>query len=40
MLELSWRGTKPVKVGDDERTFLLDGDEVVLMGLFMTHISN
>ncbi|KAI6174037.1 hypothetical protein M3Y98_01146600 [Aphelenchoides besseyi] len=32
MLELSWRGTKTVKVGDQERKFILDGDEVVLTG--------
>lgn len=29
-LELSWGGTEPVKVGDAERTFLEDGDEVVI----------
>ncbi len=30
MLELSWRGTRPVKVGEETRTFLLDGDRVTL----------
>jgi fumarylacetoacetase len=31
LLELSWNGTRPVDMGNGEtRTFLLDGDEVVL----------
>jgi fumarylacetoacetase len=31
LLELSWNGTQPVELGNGEtRTFLLDGDEVVL----------
>lgn len=32
MLELTWRGTKPVKVGDQERKFIQDNDEVTLFG--------
>ncbi|XP_065841952.1 fumarylacetoacetase-like [Oscarella lobularis] len=33
MLELSWRGTKPLTLSDGStRKFLLDGDEVVMMG--------
>jgi fumarylacetoacetase len=30
LLELSWRGTRPVRVGDETRTFLLDGDRVTM----------
>ncbi len=30
LLELSWRGTRPLTVGDESRTFLLDGDRVIL----------
>ncbi|MDP3891004.1 fumarylacetoacetase [Nocardioides sp.] len=30
LLELSWGGTEPFPVGSEERTFLEDGDEVVL----------
>lgn len=30
MLELSWRGSRPIKVGSEMRTFLLDGDRVAL----------
>jgi fumarylacetoacetase len=30
LLELSWGGTEPFTVGDQERTFLQDGDTVVL----------
>jgi fumarylacetoacetase len=30
LLELSWRGTRPVSVGDATRTFLLDGDRVTM----------
>lgn len=31
MLELSWRGSKPIPMNDgSERTFLLDGDEVIV----------
>lgn len=33
MLELSWRGSKPLKlVGGETRTFLKDGDEVIIRG--------
>jgi fumarylacetoacetase len=32
MLELSWRGTQPVKVLEQTRTFLEDDDEVVFRG--------
>lgn len=33
MLELSWRGTKPLKLPNgEERKFLQDGDEVVMRG--------
>jgi fumarylacetoacetase len=32
LLELAWRGTKPLKVGDETRTFLHDGDRVTLTG--------
>ncbi|XP_062062330.1 fumarylacetoacetase [Lepus europaeus] len=33
LLELSWRGTKPIELGQGQtRTFLLDGDEVTLTG--------
>jgi fumarylacetoacetase len=34
MLELSWRGTKPIELGTmgQTRTFLLDGDEVIITG--------
>ncbi|ELW70696.1 Fumarylacetoacetase [Tupaia chinensis] len=33
MLELSWRGTKAIELGDGQtRKFLLDGDEVVITG--------
>jgi fumarylacetoacetase len=30
LLELSWRGTRPVHIGDETRTFLLDGDRVTM----------
>lgn len=30
LLELSWRGTRPVNVGGETRTFLLDGDRVTM----------
>jgi len=30
LLELSWRGTRPVNVGGETRTFLLDGDRLTL----------
>ncbi|VDM56410.1 unnamed protein product [Angiostrongylus costaricensis] len=33
MLELSWRGTKTVAVGNQTRKFLQDGDEVNLIGV-------
>ncbi|HKS48061.1 MAG TPA: fumarylacetoacetase [Amycolatopsis sp.] len=29
-IELTWGGKEPIQVGDEERTFLLDGDEVVI----------
>ena len=29
-IELTWGGREPVTVGGEERTFLLDGDEVVI----------
>ena len=33
MLELSWRGTKPMTLADgSERTFILDGDTVIIRG--------
>lgn len=32
LLELSWNGTRTVRVGDEHRTFLEDGDEVSLFG--------
>jgi fumarylacetoacetase len=33
MMELSWRGTKPVKLPDGtERKFINDGDTVILKG--------
>ncbi|KAF5911520.1 hypothetical protein HPG69_000812 [Diceros bicornis minor] len=33
MLELSWRGTKAIELGNGQtRTFLLDGDEVIITG--------
>lgn len=33
MLEISWRGTKPVKMNDgSERKFIMDGDQVVMRG--------
>ena len=32
LIELTWNGTEPVRVGDGTRTFLEDGDEVVLRG--------
>ena len=33
LLELTWRGSEPVVIGDGEtRTFLQDGDEVILRG--------
>ena len=33
MLEITWRGTDPVKLPDDEeRKFLLDGDELTITG--------
>jgi fumarylacetoacetase len=30
LIELTWGGTEPVIVGDEKRTFLEDGDEVVI----------
>jgi len=32
MLELSWKGSNPVQVGDQQRKFLADNDEVNLKG--------
>ena len=33
MQELSWRGTKPLKLSNgEERKFLCDGDEVIIEG--------
>lgn len=33
LLELTWRGTKPLQLPNGEsRAFLLDGDEVILRG--------
>jgi fumarylacetoacetase len=33
MLELSWKGSKTVKLGDEgERKFIADGDEVIIRG--------
>jgi hypothetical protein len=33
MLELSWRGTKPLKMNDgSERKFINDGDTVIMRG--------
>ncbi|MFN6548600.1 fumarylacetoacetase [Mycolicibacterium nivoides] len=29
-IELTWDGTEPIAIGDDNRTFLQDGDEVVI----------
>jgi len=31
-LELTWGGAEPVEIGGEERTFLQDGDEVVITG--------
>ena len=33
LLELTWNGSEPLVLGDQERTFLADGDEVVLRGV-------
>lgn len=33
MLELCWKGTKPIDIGDGmTRKFLQDGDEVIMSG--------
>lgn len=32
MLELTWKGSKPISVGNEERTFLEDGDTLILTG--------
>ncbi len=32
LLELTWRGSRPLHVGDQERTFLRDGDRVTMTG--------
>lgn len=36
LLELTWNGTRPLALPDGERTFLLDGDEVVMRGVART----
>lgn len=36
MLELSWKGANPVPVGDQQRKFLADNDEVNLKGDFIS----
>ena len=33
MVELCWGGKEVIKVGDEERKFLLDGDEVNMTGV-------
>jgi fumarylacetoacetase len=38
LLELTWNGTEPVRVGDGTRTFLEDGDEVVLRGELLAEV--
>ena len=30
LLELTWRGQQPLEVGGEKRTFLEDGDEVIM----------
>jgi fumarylacetoacetase len=32
LLELTWRGSKPIQVGETSRRFLEDGDSLVLTG--------
>jgi fumarylacetoacetase len=32
LLELTWRGSEPIQIGDEMRRFLEDGDEVVFRG--------
>ena len=32
LLELTWNGTDPIEVGGERRTFLEDGDSVVIGG--------
>ena len=32
LLELSWNGTQPLTLGDQKRTFLEDGDTIILTG--------
>ena len=32
LLELTWRGNEPIELGGEARTFLEDGDEVILRG--------
>ena len=32
LLELTWRGSEPIQLGDETRRFLEDGDEVVFRG--------
>jgi fumarylacetoacetase len=32
MLELSWKGTRSISIGNEQRKFLQDGDEVIIRG--------
>ena len=32
MLELCWKGSKVVELGNETRKFLADGDEVIMTG--------
>lgn len=34
MLELCWKGTREVPLGDETRKFLRDGDTVVMTGVY------
>ncbi|KAF7632931.1 Fumarylacetoacetase, partial [Meloidogyne graminicola] len=42
LLELSWRGQNPVKLGDSDQTrkFLVDGDEVAITGICFNQKTN
>ncbi|KAF7625956.1 Arrestin_C domain-containing protein [Meloidogyne graminicola] len=42
LLELSWRGQNPVKLGDSDQTrkFLIDGDEVAITGICFNQKTN
>eukprot|EP00835_Amoeboradix_gromovi_P002904 NODE_175_length_15885_cov_0.420563.p14 type:complete len:100 gc:universal NODE_175_length_15885_cov_0.420563:13323-13024(-) len=33
LLELTWNGSKTLKIGDEERTFVEDGDSIILSGV-------